>query len=48
MLKSKKEHKGAKALASIALKVGVASSNSVCRAGFHQNKVPDAMKQFKK
>lgn len=37
-----------KAVASLALKVGVASSNAVCRVTFYQNKVPAAMEKFKK
>lgn len=40
--------KSAKAVASLALKKGIASSNSVCRDWYYQPKVPESMKQFKK
>lgn len=36
------------AFASIALKAGIASSNSACRFGYYQNTVPKAMSKFKK
>ena len=36
------------AIVSAALKAGVASSNSACRLGYYQNKVPEAMAKFKK
>lgn len=36
-----------KSFAKAALKVGIASSNSACRLGYYQNKVPDAMRKFK-
>lgn len=35
-------------IVSAALKVGIASSNSACRWGFYQNKVPESMAKFKK
>ena len=33
--------------ASVALKIGIASSNTACRFGYYQNKVPDAMRKSK-
>ena len=35
-------------IVSAALKVGIASSNSACRLGYYQNRVPEAMAKFKK
>lgn len=35
-------------IVSTALKVGIASSNSACRFGYYQNKVPEAMSKLKK
>ena len=40
--------KAGKLLAAAALKTGVASSNSACRFGYYQNKVPAEMMKFKK
>lgn len=37
-----------RAFASVALKTGIASSNSACRFGYYQNTVPAAMAKFKK
>lgn len=35
-------------IVSTALKVGITSSNSACRWGYYQNRVPEAMAKFKK
>lgn len=37
-----------RAFASVALKTGIASSNSACRFGYYQNAVPKTMAKFKK
>lgn len=41
-------NKFGKVITSSALRVGIASSNSACRCGYYQNKVPKAMTKFKK
>lgn len=40
--------KTSRAFAKVALKVGIASSNSACRFGYYQNKIPVTMSKYKK
>lgn len=40
--------KACRAFASVALKTGIASSNSACRFGYYQNTIPATMEKFKK
>ena len=40
--------KASKVFAAAALKSGIASTNSACRFGYYQNKIPSEMSKFKK